>query len=178
MPEPGSAQRVAAITSWSAALGKGPGLSDLNVGAFPPKLPGAQSAPGRHSYFYPVPSRSAPFSLTGQCLNIQRQPLIAVVGLGHNELLHSKHGCAGAEGSSVPDHKQFFFLKVISERCFKVNRTVCFHSHLTGVGIGDVGPHASFQHNSGHAVKPHCRALGPFKKRWSMPGGTESSRTV
>lgn len=64
-PKPGSVQWVAAITSWSTALGKGPGLSDLNVGAFPPKLPGAQSAPGCLSYFYPVPSRSASFSLIG-----------------------------------------------------------------------------------------------------------------
>lgn len=138
-PEPGSAQWVAAITSWSAALGKGPGLSDLNVGAFPPKLPGAQSAPGRLSYFYPVPSRSAPFSLIGRCLNIWRPPFIAAVGLATMDCFTTNTVVLGLCDLAPQIISNFFSLKVISDRSFKVNRIVCFHSHLTGVDKETVG---------------------------------------
>lgn len=150
--EPVSAPLGAAITGWSAALGRGPGWPNSKAGALSPKSLGAQACTGLPLISILLPSRSAPFSPVGRCLIIWRRPSTALVGLCHHQAASLRLVAVGLLDLVPRIISNSFFFEGLFRKKFKVNKDdFCLHSHLPGL---EQEPVESLGGEEGHHASP------------------------
>lgn len=152
--EPVSAPLGAAITGWSAALGRGPGWSQLQSWSSFSKVSWSRGLHWAASLIsILLPSRSAPFSPVGRCLIIWRRPSTALVGLCHHRAASLRLVAVGLLNLVPRIISNSFFFEGLFRKKFKVNKDdFCLHSHLPGLEHkpveslgGEEGHHASPQ---------------------------------